>query len=252
MGVHWGGPLGGSLGVHWARSPPRRCGAAAMLWTFGYLLFFRTPELWGLPEPPPYANALQLLLTLKMVSMASDVQDLREAGPKAVTSEEADEMIGGLKSCPGLVEILCYSYCYLGLLTGAWGLWGSVGVCGDLWGCMGIYGVHGGLWGPWGSVGSMGVCGVHVGLWGSMGIYGGLWRSVGSMGPMEVYGVLWGLWGPTGSMGNYGDLGGSRGVYGVLWGSMGVYGALRGLWEFVGRYGSLWVPMGPYGSPWSQ
>ncbi|XP_062470260.1 lysophospholipid acyltransferase 7, partial [Pezoporus occidentalis] len=53
-----------------------------------------------------------------MVSMATDVQDLREAGLKGVTSAEADDVIGGLESCPGLVEILCYSYCYLGLLTG--------------------------------------------------------------------------------------------------------------------------------------
>ncbi|GAB0202097.1 lysophospholipid acyltransferase 7 [Grus japonensis] len=97
---------------------PRRCGGAAMAWTFGYLLFFRTARSWGLPEPPPYANALQLLLTLKMVSLACDVQELREAERKKATSEELEELIGSLRSCPGLVEILCYSYCYLGLLTG--------------------------------------------------------------------------------------------------------------------------------------
>uniref|UniRef100_A0A8V5GQJ8 Leukocyte receptor cluster member 4 n=1 Tax=Melopsittacus undulatus TaxID=13146 RepID=A0A8V5GQJ8_MELUD len=100
------------------RAAPRRCGWATLVWTFGYLLFFRTPELWGLPQPPPYANALQLLLTLKMVSMAIDVQDQREAELKGVTSSERGELIGGLQGCPGLVEILCYSYCYLGLLTG--------------------------------------------------------------------------------------------------------------------------------------
>lgn len=37
-----------------------------MAWTFGYLLLFRTAAFWGLPQPPPYANALQLLLTLKV------------------------------------------------------------------------------------------------------------------------------------------------------------------------------------------
>ncbi|XP_072703759.1 lysophospholipid acyltransferase 7 [Ciconia boyciana] len=111
--------LGTTLGT-WVllRLLPRRCGGAALLWTFGYLLFFRTAPLWGLPPPPPYANALQLLLTLKMVSLASDVQELQEVGQKKVTSEEAEELIGCLQSCPGLVEILCYSYCYLGLLTG--------------------------------------------------------------------------------------------------------------------------------------
>ncbi|XP_068785311.1 lysophospholipid acyltransferase 7 isoform X1 [Struthio camelus] len=106
----------------WAllRLAPRRCGAAAMAWTFGYLLFFRVAPAWGLPAPPPYANALQLLLTLKMVSLASDVQELSEAPPPAqeVTSAPPELAIGSLEACPGLLEILCYSYCYLGLLTG--------------------------------------------------------------------------------------------------------------------------------------
>ncbi|XP_027563297.1 lysophospholipid acyltransferase 7, partial [Neopelma chrysocephalum] len=54
-----------------------------------------------------------------MVSLASDVQELRGAGPAAVTSEQTRLLIGSLGGrAPGLVEILCYSYCYLGLLTG--------------------------------------------------------------------------------------------------------------------------------------
>lgn len=92
---------------------PRRCGAASMLWTFGYLLLFRTAPIWGLPPPPPYANALQLLLTLKLVSLAWDVQEELEAGPE-VTAKLGKRAIG----CPGVIDILCYSYCYLGLLTG--------------------------------------------------------------------------------------------------------------------------------------
>ena len=68
----------------------------------------------------------------QMVSLASDVQELREAGQKEVTSEETEELIGCLQSCPGLVEILCYSYCYLGLLTGEAGALGAS--CGEMWG----------------------------------------------------------------------------------------------------------------------
>ncbi|XP_065514080.1 lysophospholipid acyltransferase 7 [Caloenas nicobarica] len=106
--------------VTWAlvRLLPRRCGGAALAWTFGYLLFFRTLWVWGWPQPPPYANALQLLLTLKMVSLASDVQERWEAEPAGVTSSERDELIGSVPPRPGLGETLCYSYCYLGLLTG--------------------------------------------------------------------------------------------------------------------------------------
>ncbi|XP_064262683.1 lysophospholipid acyltransferase 7, partial [Passer domesticus] len=111
--------LGTTLGT-WALLAclPRRCGGAALLWVFGYLLFFRTARLWGLPEPPPHANALQLLVTLKMASLASDTQELREAELKGVTSEETRLLIGSLRRVPSLIDILCYSYCYLGLLTG--------------------------------------------------------------------------------------------------------------------------------------
>lgn len=64
--TRWGGGGGAALVHCGTPTPPRRCGGAALLWTFGYLLFFRTLGVWGLPEPPPYANALQLLLTLKV------------------------------------------------------------------------------------------------------------------------------------------------------------------------------------------
>ncbi|XP_030826576.1 LOW QUALITY PROTEIN: lysophospholipid acyltransferase 7 [Camarhynchus parvulus] len=118
-GPHLLHSLGTVLGT-WAilTCLPRHAGGAALLWVLGYLLFFRTPWVWGLPEPPPYANALQLLVTLKMASLASDVQELREAELKGVTSEETRLLIGSLRRVPSLIDILCYSYCYLGLLTG--------------------------------------------------------------------------------------------------------------------------------------
>lgn len=59
----------------------------------------------------------------QMVSLASDVQELREAGQKEAVPEETEELIGCLQHCPGLAEILCYSYCYLGLLTGERGVY---------------------------------------------------------------------------------------------------------------------------------
>ena len=75
------------------------------------------------------------------MSLAWDVQEELEAGPE-VTAKLGKRAIG----CPGVIDILCYSYCYLGLLTGGWGLLGSYGVGGS-------YGV---LWGGgvlWGAVG---------------------------------------------------------------------------------------------------
>ena len=38
----------------------------SFVWCFGYLLFFWTTHLFGLPKPLPYANAVQLVMTLKV------------------------------------------------------------------------------------------------------------------------------------------------------------------------------------------
>lgn len=40
--------------------------ALSLAWTFLYLLFFRLSTWFGLPAPTPFANAIQLLLTLKV------------------------------------------------------------------------------------------------------------------------------------------------------------------------------------------
>lgn len=41
----------------------------SFLWCFGYLLFFRLTHLFGLPKPIAYANAVQLILTLKVIHL---------------------------------------------------------------------------------------------------------------------------------------------------------------------------------------
>lgn len=45
---------------------PRLAPPLSLAWTFAYLLFFRLVEWFGLPPPTPFANAIQLLLTLKV------------------------------------------------------------------------------------------------------------------------------------------------------------------------------------------
>ena len=53
--------------LHAVVSPSSRCAPALCLgWTFLYLLFFRLVTWFGLPAPTPFANAIQLLLTLKV------------------------------------------------------------------------------------------------------------------------------------------------------------------------------------------
>ncbi len=44
----------------------RSAPALSLGWTFLYLLFFRLVTWFGLPQPTPFANAIQLLLTLKV------------------------------------------------------------------------------------------------------------------------------------------------------------------------------------------
>lgn len=55
----------------WSHSWPwflstRLAPALSLAWTFVYLLFFRLVTWFGLPQPTPFSNAIQLLLTLKV------------------------------------------------------------------------------------------------------------------------------------------------------------------------------------------
>ncbi|KAI2593048.1 MBOAT7 isoform 6, partial [Pan troglodytes] len=106
----------------WAliQAQPCSCHALALAWTFSYLLFFRALSLLGLPTPTPFTNAVQLLLTLKLVSLASEVQDLHLAQRKEMASGfSKGPTLGLLPDVPSLMETLSYSYCYVGIMTGA-------------------------------------------------------------------------------------------------------------------------------------
>ncbi|XP_032126991.1 lysophospholipid acyltransferase 7 [Sapajus apella] len=107
----------------WAliQAQPCSCHALALAWTFSYLLFFRALSLLGLPTPTPFTNAVQLLLTLKLVSLASEVQDLHLAQRKEMaTGFSKGPTLGLLPDVPSLMETLSYSYCYVGIMTGEW------------------------------------------------------------------------------------------------------------------------------------
>ncbi|XP_078393530.1 membrane-bound acylglycerophosphatidylinositol O-acyltransferase mboat7 [Cetorhinus maximus] len=97
----------------------RHCYYLTLLWTFAYLLFFRMQAFLKLPVPTPFANAVQLLLTLKMVSLAAELnrayldsvsRQVEQSGPTR------GRIIAGLM--PGLKDMIYYSYCYLGIMTG--------------------------------------------------------------------------------------------------------------------------------------
>ncbi|CAH2319175.1 lysophospholipid acyltransferase 7 [Pelobates cultripes] len=97
---------------------PRSCHFLALGWTFTYLFFFRTVTYFELPTPTPFTNAVQLLLTLKLVSLANEVQEFCRLKKQDVTLFSKPSVINVIPNIPSLVEIFFYSYCYIGLMTG--------------------------------------------------------------------------------------------------------------------------------------
>ncbi|XP_077323289.1 membrane-bound acylglycerophosphatidylinositol O-acyltransferase mboat7-like isoform X2 [Lithobates pipiens] len=96
---------------------PRSCHFMALGWTFTYLFFFRTVTYYNLPAPTSFTNAVQLLLTLKLVSLANEVQEYSRSKKQEVVSFSSHSSIG-ITKIPNLTEVFLYSYCYIGLMTG--------------------------------------------------------------------------------------------------------------------------------------
>ncbi|XP_028325590.1 membrane-bound acylglycerophosphatidylinositol O-acyltransferase mboat7 [Gouania willdenowi] len=100
------------------KSSWRHAPAVSLSWTFLYLLFFRLVTWFGLPPPTPFANAIQLILTLKMVSLANEVHSFHVEKKKEISSFVKSPITGGLSQEPSLYDVLAYSYCYVGIMTG--------------------------------------------------------------------------------------------------------------------------------------
>lgn len=109
----------------------------SFLFTFAYLLFYRSCTFFGLPAPPKHSNAVQLLVTLRMISLAFETRDslinknslgvesldtpankaenrASVNGPITKNSKCSDEAI----RLPSFFNVISYGYCYIGLLTG--------------------------------------------------------------------------------------------------------------------------------------
>ncbi|XP_070579292.1 lysophospholipid acyltransferase 7-like [Ptychodera flava] len=99
----------------------RHCHKLAFVWCFGYIAFFRTVHWFGLPYPPSFANAVQLLLTLRMVGMTFEIHDSNSAKVNqigqsdAATSKKPPVVI---IDEPSVLDIFHYAYCYVGIMTG--------------------------------------------------------------------------------------------------------------------------------------
>ncbi|KAL1117250.1 hypothetical protein AAG570_004576 [Ranatra chinensis] len=87
----------------------------SFIFSFLYLVFFRTTEYFGISYPPGQTNLIQMILTLKLVGLAFELHDTRTANMAGKSSSELD--------CsripePDLIEMFHYSFCYIGVITG--------------------------------------------------------------------------------------------------------------------------------------
>jgi lysophospholipid acyltransferase 7 len=98
---------------------------------FTYLLFFRTCHHFSIPEPPPHTNLIQMILTLKLVGLAFEVNAAHQKARLLAKSEQdGGDGVKPLKTAEeallklSLVDIVHYSFNYIGVLTGQLGLRG--------------------------------------------------------------------------------------------------------------------------------
>ncbi|CAF4240090.1 unnamed protein product [Rotaria magnacalcarata] len=97
---------------------------ATFVWCFSYLLYFRTTDLFSIRLPVAHSNAIQLMLTLKLVGIAFEWHDSYtrlkaiRAQPKTDESEKLHLQDMYLSVKPSTIRVFQYAYCYIGLLTG--------------------------------------------------------------------------------------------------------------------------------------
>ena len=56
---------------------------------------------------------------MQMVSLANEVQSFRLMKKEDVSSFSKSSVIGGLSREPSFYDMISYSYCYIGMMTGA-------------------------------------------------------------------------------------------------------------------------------------
>ncbi|KAH3747043.1 lysophospholipid acyltransferase 7-like [Dreissena polymorpha] len=96
----------------------RWCHIASFVWCFGYLAFFRAAHWFGLPRPHPVTNAVQLFNALRMIGVAFEIHDASHIQRRPNESEEMTKVRKDFQLKPSSLDIIHYSFCYIGLFTG--------------------------------------------------------------------------------------------------------------------------------------
>ena len=100
-------------------APASRLHALSFIAQFAYLIFFRTCDHVGLPTPPAHTNAIQMIMTIKLIGVALEIAESRRATSASAVSGE-DATTKRYKSVdPGPIDIFHYVFCHAGVLTGA-------------------------------------------------------------------------------------------------------------------------------------
>ncbi|XP_057365709.1 lysophospholipid acyltransferase 7-like [Daphnia carinata] len=110
---------------------PKYCHGLSFGFSFAYLLFFRFTTVFGFPQVPSHTNAIQMLLTLRMVGLALEVHEtakhrkqLEEANIDSKKQDGYKDLKQLELACeyqgvsPNVADVLNYAFCYIGVLTG--------------------------------------------------------------------------------------------------------------------------------------
>ena len=90
----------------------RYCRWISFLYVFFYLFIFRMCHHFGFPLPSKHANAVQLLVTLRMVSLPFELYD-----NDVKTNQDKNGRFTE-KGKVSIFDFMGYGYCYIGLMTG--------------------------------------------------------------------------------------------------------------------------------------
>ncbi|XP_044731944.1 lysophospholipid acyltransferase 7 [Chrysoperla carnea] len=98
----------------------RICHIVSFVYTFAHLLFFRTTIYFGIPYPPAHTNLVQMMLTLKLVGLAFELNTAYNAKHTKQDGKVtlSDDKIEYLQKQPTFVDIWHYAFNYVGVLTG--------------------------------------------------------------------------------------------------------------------------------------
>lgn len=90
------------------------------IWGFGYLTFFRCSYLFGLAPFSKLANAVQLLLTLRLCSVAADTREYaRDTAKMDLFTGDYSYFLNYDETLRSrFFHYISFSYCFLGLFTG--------------------------------------------------------------------------------------------------------------------------------------